>query len=191
MPRTKEEFAAIRKESRRRIMEAALELFATRGFYSTSISQIAKTAEVSKGLMYNYFSSKEELLKAILMNAYEEGAKMMEDEMKLPSTPQEHILHIIDMFENMMKTRLKFFKLLTALMFQDDAQKLILSDIMPKKEVQIEQTIQLFEQAGYENPKTAAYYFGAVLDGIAIQYMTIGTDYPLDEMLQEVKNKYK
>jgi AcrR family transcriptional regulator len=190
MPRTKEEFAEIRKESRRRIMDAALELFATKGFHNTSISKISKAAEVSKGLMYNYFSSKEELLRAILMDAYEEGAKMMEDEMKLPSTPREHILHIIDSFEDMLRTRLKYFKLLTALTFQEDAKNLFLSDIMPKKDVNIQQTIQLFELAGYENPKIEAYCFGAILDGIAIHYMTIGEDYPLDEMLAEAKRRY-
>jgi AcrR family transcriptional regulator len=171
-------------------MDAALELFATKGFHNTSISQISKAAEVSKGLMYNYFSSKEELLRAILMDAYEEGAKMMEDEMKLPSTPKEHILHFIDSFEMMLKTRLKHFKLLTALTFQEDAKNLFLSDIMPKKDVNIQHTIQIFEMAGYENPKVEAYYFGAVLDGIAIHYMTIGEDYPLDEMLAEAKRRY-
>ena len=47
-------------------MDSALFLFAHNGFNGTTISQIAKHAEISKGLIYNYFDSKEELLEGIL-----------------------------------------------------------------------------------------------------------------------------
>jgi len=39
-------------------MNTALQLFENNGYESTSISKIALTAGVSKGLMYNYFPSK-------------------------------------------------------------------------------------------------------------------------------------
>ena len=54
MPKTKEQFEEIRNKSKAAIIEAALELFANNGFHNTSITQIAKKAGVSKGLMYNY-----------------------------------------------------------------------------------------------------------------------------------------
>ncbi len=49
-------------------MDTALELFGTEGFDKTSISSIASKAGISKGLLYNYFSSKEELIKTIIFN---------------------------------------------------------------------------------------------------------------------------
>ena len=49
---------------RRRILEAATELFATRGYRRTSISEIAKQAGIAKGTVYLYFATKSELLLA-------------------------------------------------------------------------------------------------------------------------------
>ena len=57
--------------ARDRIMAAALELFATHGFGSTSVKAIAERAGVSQGLMYRYFESKDALLRAI----FEEGLR--------------------------------------------------------------------------------------------------------------------
>ena len=55
-----------------KIMGAALHLFGEQGYHKTSVDQIAKVAVVSKGLTYNYFRSKEELLLAIINRATDE-----------------------------------------------------------------------------------------------------------------------
>jgi AcrR family transcriptional regulator len=44
------------------ILKAAEKIFAQKGFHEATISDIAKTAEVSEATIYEYFSSKEELL---------------------------------------------------------------------------------------------------------------------------------
>ncbi|MCK9492654.1 MAG: TetR/AcrR family transcriptional regulator [Sulfurimonas sp.] len=48
------------------IIECALELFASRGFYSTTIPDIAKSLKMSVGNMYNYFKSKDILASEII-----------------------------------------------------------------------------------------------------------------------------
>lgn len=65
-PRTQLQYEEIREEKKTLIMDAALEHFAGEGYYATTISHIAKHAGISKGLLYNYFESKEALLSAIL-----------------------------------------------------------------------------------------------------------------------------
>lgn len=65
-PRTPQQFREIREEKKTLIMDVALEHFSNVGFHATTINHIARHAGISKGLMYNYFSSKEELLAAIL-----------------------------------------------------------------------------------------------------------------------------
>lgn len=47
-------------------MVAALDLFVERGFAATKLDDIATRAGVSKGTLYLYFSSKEELFKAVI-----------------------------------------------------------------------------------------------------------------------------
>ena len=67
-PRTEQQFEEIRETRKKEIMDAALELFATEGFDVTSISKIAVKAGISKGLIYNYFESKEDLIRSIIFN---------------------------------------------------------------------------------------------------------------------------
>ncbi len=70
-PRTEEQFEEIREAKKILIKQAALELFAIDGYYSTTIRLIAKKAGISKGLMYNYYNSKEEFLKEIFREGIE------------------------------------------------------------------------------------------------------------------------
>lgn len=65
-PRTEKQFEKIRESKRELIMNTALEEFAENGYHVTSISKISKRANISKGLIYNYFKSKEDLLKSII-----------------------------------------------------------------------------------------------------------------------------
>jgi AcrR family transcriptional regulator len=51
-------------ERRLQILETALKVFASNGFKGTSIKDIAEAAGISQGLMYHYFTSKENLLEA-------------------------------------------------------------------------------------------------------------------------------
>ena len=48
-------------EKKLRIIEESMKLFAEKGYHATSIQEIAKRSEVSKGAFYLYFNSKEEL----------------------------------------------------------------------------------------------------------------------------------
>lgn len=52
-------------EKRTRILDAALKIFATRGFYNAKVSEVAKEAGVADGTIYLYFESKDALLIAL------------------------------------------------------------------------------------------------------------------------------
>jgi len=56
-----------RKEERpQEITEAALAAFAEKGYAATRVDEVAKRAGVSKGLLYLYFKTKEDLFKAVI-----------------------------------------------------------------------------------------------------------------------------
>jgi TetR/AcrR family fatty acid metabolism transcriptional regulator len=52
-------------EKRIRILDAALKVFATRGFYNAKVSEVAREAGVADGTIYLYFESKDALLIAL------------------------------------------------------------------------------------------------------------------------------
>ena len=60
--------ASVLQADRRRseLIEAALRLFAERGFRSTTIGDIASATGTAHGLVYHYFRSKDDLLQAVL-----------------------------------------------------------------------------------------------------------------------------
>jgi AcrR family transcriptional regulator len=71
-----------RKEARpAELTAAALDLFVERGFAATKLDDIAARAGVSKGTLYLYFSSKEELFKAVIQQGIlpvlEKGEEML------------------------------------------------------------------------------------------------------------------
>ncbi|MFZ6845913.1 TetR/AcrR family transcriptional regulator [Undibacterium sp. RuTC16W] len=56
-----------RKDARpQELLSAALDLFVERGFAATRLDDVARAAGVSKGTLYLYYSSKEELFKAVV-----------------------------------------------------------------------------------------------------------------------------
>lgn len=52
----------LKEKRRQEILMKALELFVERGYYDTKIFDIAEAVQMSTGLMFHYFKSKEELL---------------------------------------------------------------------------------------------------------------------------------
>ncbi|MBM4764648.1 TetR/AcrR family transcriptional regulator [Bacillus sp. B15-48] len=55
--------AAYKKyEMEQKIYQAGMSLFQEKGFTNTTLEEISKKAEVSKGTIFNYFSSKEDIL---------------------------------------------------------------------------------------------------------------------------------
>ncbi|MDL2314923.1 TetR/AcrR family transcriptional regulator [Bacteroidales bacterium OttesenSCG-928-C19] len=111
MPKTTEQYNEIRVEKKQLIMDVALELFAKNGFKSTSISHIAEEAGISKGLMYNYFCSKEDLLKAVIINLIDEISDMI-DPNHDKEISEEEALQFFDKYFDMLQKRTNEFKIL-------------------------------------------------------------------------------
>jgi len=64
---------------RRTILEAAKREILNHGLEGATMSGIATAAELSKGALYLYFKSKEELVYALLLNSLEEFRSQLED----------------------------------------------------------------------------------------------------------------
>jgi AcrR family transcriptional regulator len=58
MPKVSEEY---KEQKRSSIMESALKCFGEKGYHTTTMDDIVAYSNMSKGLIYNYFKSKEEL----------------------------------------------------------------------------------------------------------------------------------
>jgi TetR/AcrR family transcriptional regulator, fatty acid metabolism regulator protein len=58
------------EEKRRLILDAAVRVFARKGFHTSRVGDIAEEAGVAHGLLYHYFASKDELLETIFRETW-------------------------------------------------------------------------------------------------------------------------
>ncbi len=95
MPRTEEENLRIREEQKKHIVKSAVRVLARKGLQATKMADIAAEAEVSYGLVYHYFSSKEQILSELLEKALEKGSKNLQRTLEEPGTPWDRFQRFV------------------------------------------------------------------------------------------------
>jgi len=188
-PKSASQFEEIREKSKERILDAAIKLFANEGYFSTSISKIAQEAGVSKGLMYNYFSSKEDLLNAIIENAMGHGNEITEQMLKA-NTPQEQLAYVIEKSFEWIMVHEEYSKMLMGLSIQVGKFPQIQKIVSEKMEGMRKFYVYLFSQLGFENAEMEAYTFGALMDGLGFQYVSVGDIMGMEKIKNFLLNKY-
>ncbi|MBK7406734.1 MAG: TetR/AcrR family transcriptional regulator [Saprospirales bacterium] len=161
-----------------------------KGFSSTSISQIAQAAGISKGLMYNYFESKEQLLHEIIKGAFEEADGLMMQTMAQLIDPKAQLLAIVEGTFQMVRSHEHYWKLPYSLSFQPEISKEIDWIHIHKWEDTLAAFKTLLGQLGVEDTEKEALLMGATLDGIMLHYFFTGEKYPLDEMKTMFINRF-
>jgi AcrR family transcriptional regulator len=78
-------------ERRRLIVEAASRLFATRGYASTSLDEVAAEAGVTKPIVYRHFSSKKDLHLSLLAQHRDELLATLAEAMRAPGPLSERV----------------------------------------------------------------------------------------------------
>ena len=87
---------ARRKDARpSELASAALELFVERGFAATRLDDVAKRAGVSKGTLYLYFDSKDELFKAIVREGIVSRFVEFEERMRAYEGSSADLMHLL------------------------------------------------------------------------------------------------
>ena len=189
MPRTKEQFEDIREKSREKILRTALELFSQKGYKGTSINDIANAAGISKGLAYNYFKNKQQILEAVFQILITEFNKLIIATEKTDD-PYEKIKILISTTFTQLEKEEKFWRLYASLLLQPDLKEIIekiMGNLIQDAFIMIE---QLFRKAGLKNPANEAKILGAILDGVSFHYMFDKDNYPIRKMKNYLVKKY-
>jgi AcrR family transcriptional regulator len=74
-------------ETRQALQESALNLFHERGFDGATVEDITERADVAKGTFFNYFSSKEALLRELVAWQFEKLCEALDVEQGAPESP--------------------------------------------------------------------------------------------------------
>lgn len=187
-PRSVEQFEEMREKSRDKILSAALRLFANHGFHNTSMSKVASEAGISKGLIYNYFPSKDELLKGVFEFGLKEAEQLFRDHQE--PDPKVRFKGMLEDMFTWVLTNKEYYHLMTNLVLHPGEIVSIKPFLDAAGENKIRQFVPLFEEMGYEDPYAEAMWCGAILDGIFMGWFVLDEKYPLDMMKQRVIDKY-
>lgn len=178
----------LRQASIRRILDAALELFSTRGYAYTSISQIARHAGISKGLIYNYFESKEQMLHEMIAGLQKNEEKFLE--VFQQEDPKKVLESLFRMFFEEIRENAPVWKMVTSLSLQLDKFDFIHDMALKKLRGYYQLIGEQLQAAGYPDAAQETKLLTAMFDGIGLHYLIIREDYPLDEIEAFMIKKY-
>lgn len=174
-PRSTSANKKIREQRAKKIRAAALELFSSKGFHSTSISEVAQKAEMSKGLMYSYYDSKEDLLKAIVMSLVDESYSFAAALEKL-ATPREKIKATIEYSFEAMEKRPEEVRMLMMLTMHGDSMGEVSKFAEGGTRELIRFYVVILSEAGVKDPELETYLLVSALDGLGVHYLYFGKD---------------
>ncbi len=189
MPRTPEQFEKIRIEKRQQIMDAALQLFSTEGYHSTSISKIASSAGISKGLIYNYFNSKESLMLSILEHGMKQLAEFFDPNKDGVLTEDEFDYMVERSFDAVIENP-TYWRLYFGILMQAGIYDLVKHMYQSVLEHTMKLLVDYYEKRGVKDPLDEALLFGAVMDGISLNYLLNPEMFPLEEFKQRIIDKF-
>ena len=153
MPRTPEENERIKKDKKEKILMAGLKVFAEHGLAAAKMSDIAKTAGVSYGLVYKYFSSKEHIFVELLNSLFTFSQELVSELKSMKLSPLERIKVI---YTQLFDTHASdpsgelYFRLMLQLNFYPHIwEKLLIKDLNSEPVFQlIIETIEEGQQSG-------------------------------------------
>ena len=186
-PRSAKQFDDIRKQKKELIMGVALELFAENGFHATSISQIAKKAGISKGLTYNYFESKKEILDELITHGFDSIFENFDINHDGTLTEKEFIFFIKQNFK-LLRDNMKHWKLFFSLMLQPQVADTFSKDYQEKGLPMIQILSDFIKSQGSKDPEGDLMAISAMLEG-AFLYSVVAPDvFPVEIMEEKIIN---
>jgi AcrR family transcriptional regulator len=186
--KNKEEVSLLREKTQEKIIKNSLELFARFGFEKTSIRMISQKAEISLGLMYNYFESKDDLLKAIFSRSVKEIEKSFTA--GAYASPYEKLEKLIHHVFDATYANREFWKLFYGLRMQPSVMQKLSDEISALTVSLNNQFIEHFKITGAANPEAEAKIFIGMIDGISIHYVMKPGTYPIEEVKALLIKKY-
>jgi AcrR family transcriptional regulator len=187
-PRSPEANEAVRAESRARILEHALDLFAAHGYDRTTIRAIAESAGISQGLIYNYFESKDALLRALFERSMADVRASFALAEEAP--PGQRASRLVRAAFEVLRRNERFWRLSYGLRMQAEVVNDLGAGLL-EWTAMIRGTLEAYlREDGYDRPEVEAAILFALIDGVAQHYVLDAAGYPLDEVVERVVARY-
>jgi len=167
-----------------RILDAAVAVFAEKGFFTSRIADIADRADVADGTVYLYFKSKEEILMTAINTAFDGFMSLARTELKKLADPAERLRRLAFLHLDAMGSNRNL-----AVVFQMELRQStrFLSEFSHHHMIEylqlVRDAITEGQQRGIFRPemsdKYAANCFFGALDEMVTSWVLSGNEFPL------------
>jgi AcrR family transcriptional regulator len=157
----------MRADASARILRAAASVFSQKGFWSSTTEDVARAAGVSKGLVFNYYKTKDDLLEAILREHLSASLRVWTDEPP-EGTPEEQLREIFDRTMQHALEHTDAYRLYFSLLYQPGASPALsraVTDVKQEVERHYTMLAKIFRTAGAKNARARAMLFQASVNG--------------------------
>jgi len=162
-------------------MDAAMELFAFNGYHGTSIRKISSQANISIGLLYNYFQNKEDLARSIIHQGIEEMLNVFDINKDGVLSDEELIYFITENFK-LIRQNTTFWKLYYGILLQPAVSQMVVEEYnehMPEMRMIL---VNYFRKKKVSDPAMHALLFTSFLEGIIVNFIMDPKNYPLENI---------
>ncbi|MFI2608864.1 TetR/AcrR family transcriptional regulator [Kitasatospora sp. NPDC018619] len=188
-PRSPHVNARLREASRERIVGAAIDVLARKGFHQATVSDITAQAGVSRGLISYYFPTKQALADELL-NRYLEGVHQLLD---VEGTPDEQLSAIIDRALLAAHRTRHIQQMALGLMIDPQTHPLYAAAEARKDRLlaELEERLRaLFHARGAEDPDLEGVMLRSVLEGVTVKLVIYADQYPLEPIRRRIHAMY-
>jgi AcrR family transcriptional regulator len=189
LPRSVSTNEELRAKSRERILAAALDVFAEKGYEAASISDVTERAGVSRGLVTYYFPGKTKLA-AELLDRWLDGIGAI---LQLQGSADEKLAGIIDGTLMAAATTLPIQRLAISLMMQPSTHQ-VFAQVEADKAIrvaQIEDAIRsIFADRGAADPAVEEMLLRATLEGVTVKLAIYPETFPVEAVRRRLYATY-
>jgi AcrR family transcriptional regulator len=179
------------------ILKAARKLFFEKGFKSVTVDSIARKAELSKGAVYLYFNSKDEIYSQILLNDIDKFHKKVADLFENGGQASDMLFRLSSTYVDFFLRDRELFRILMTFMLHanhsnlpEDLQKHIIRST--NRAMVMERIFQYGIDSGEFLPsinvRQCRNAFWGMLNGIISLYIFIGSESKRDDLIRSTVN---
>ena len=188
--RKEREYLAHRGE----ILSAAEKVFAAKGFFPTTMSEIAETAEFGTGTLYKYFKSKEDLYFTLIDEKTDEINRLVKSELLQKTSAIERIKKVLGLQLEFIERNRDFFRIYTSegsrfeWTVKDDLGKGIHDKMVTYIDTLAEVMRQGVKEGEFKsiNPMDLAHALVGIVNSYIFEWLISPQSYPLISKLDTV-----
>jgi AcrR family transcriptional regulator len=177
-------------QRRKQILEAAAELFSHGGYHGVTVDSIARRAGISKGNLYWYFRSKQEIFQLLFEHLSEEILRPVGDSLESDLPPREKLRALATATMDAAEANPEAVYLLWQIATQPELKGLLVSEFRLWIDPFIGYLTTLFAEIGESEPEGVGMLYAFILDALMFLVLISPGVYDREKLTRALEEKF-